>query len=202
MRRRTLPGTTLEVSEVCLGTMTWGEQNSEADAHAQLDLAVSRGVNFIDTAEMYPVPPNATTQGRTESYLGSWIAKRGRDGLVIASKIAGPGRRDWIRNGRTDITRSQTDPSCAWYLASGKGTSQRRYSRSSFDRPSTGRIRAGDRSSLTCPSTVSVRTIRAPFGESTSSTRMTFAPFSAIVWSSSVTDPVAKLPLMSNFNPP
>ena len=105
MKRRTLPGSDLEVSEVCLGTMTWGDQNSEADAHAQLDLAVARGVNFIDTAEMYPVPPQAATQGRTEAYLGSWLAKRGRDGLVIASKVAGPGRRDWIRGGRTDLTR-------------------------------------------------------------------------------------------------
>jgi aryl-alcohol dehydrogenase-like predicted oxidoreductase len=105
MKRRLLPGSDLEVSEVCLGTMTWGDQNSEADAHAQLDLAVARGVNFIDTAEMYPVPPQAATQGRTEAYLGSWLAKRGRDGLVIASKVAGPGRRDWIRGGRTDLTR-------------------------------------------------------------------------------------------------
>jgi len=105
MKKRTLPGTALEVSEACLGTMTWGEQNSEAEAHEQLDLAVARGVNFIDTAEMYPVPVSAQTQGRTESYLGSWLAKRGRDGLVIASKIAGPGRREWIRDGRTDLTR-------------------------------------------------------------------------------------------------
>ncbi len=105
MRNRTLPGSTLSVSEVCLGTMTWGEQNSEADAHAQLDLAVAEGVNFIDTAEMYPVPPNATTQGRTESYLGSWLARQPRDRLVVATKVAGPGRRDWIRGGRTDLTR-------------------------------------------------------------------------------------------------
>ena len=105
MKRRTLPGTELEVSEVCLGTMTWGDQNSEAEAHEQLDLAVARGVNFIDTAEMYPVPPKSETQGRTEAYLGRWLAKRGREGLVIASKVAGPGRRDWIRGGRTDLTR-------------------------------------------------------------------------------------------------
>jgi aryl-alcohol dehydrogenase (NADP+) len=105
MKRRTLPGTDLEVSEACLGTMTFGEQNSEAEAHAQLDRVVARGVNFIDTAEMYPVPPNGTTQGRTEAFIGTWIAKRGREGLVIATKIAGPGRRDWIRDGRTDITR-------------------------------------------------------------------------------------------------
>ena len=104
MRYRTLPGTALEVSEVCLGTMTWGEQNSEADAHQQLDYATGHGVNFIDTAEMYPAPPRPATQGRTETYLGNWLARRGRDGLVIATKVAGPGRRDWIRNGRTDLT--------------------------------------------------------------------------------------------------
>ena len=104
MKFRTLPGTDLNVSQVCLGTMTWGEQNTEAQAHAQLDYAVDRGINFIDTAEMYPVPPNGRTQGRTETYLGTWLARRPRVGLVIATKIAGPGRRDWIRNGRTDLT--------------------------------------------------------------------------------------------------
>ncbi|MEP6996263.1 MAG: aldo/keto reductase [Betaproteobacteria bacterium] len=105
MKYRILPGTALRVSEVCLGSMTWGEQNSEAEAHAQLDYAVARGMNFIDTAEMYPAPPNAATQGRTESYIGNWLASRKADGLVVASKVAGPGRRDWIRDGRTDLTR-------------------------------------------------------------------------------------------------
>ncbi len=105
MKYRTLPGTDLEVSEVCLGTMTWGEQNDEAQAHAQLDYALAQGINFIDTAEMYPVPPDAATQGRTETILGSWLAGRAHDGLIIATKVAGPGRRDWIRNGRTDLTR-------------------------------------------------------------------------------------------------
>jgi aryl-alcohol dehydrogenase-like predicted oxidoreductase len=105
MKQRTLPGSDLTVSEVCLGTMTWGEQNSEAEAHAQLDLAVARGVNFIDTAEMYPVPPMARTQGRTESILGTWLARQRRSDLVIATKVAGPGRRDWIRNGRNDLHR-------------------------------------------------------------------------------------------------
>ncbi len=105
MKLRTLPGTDLHVSQVCLGTMTWGEQNTEADAHAQLDLALDAGINFIDTAEMYPVPPNGETQGRTEAYIGTWLAKRKRrDDVVIATKVAGPGRRDWIRNGRTDLT--------------------------------------------------------------------------------------------------
>src|SRR5450432_3668774 len=105
MKYRVLPSTKLNVSEVCLGTMTWGEQNSEAEGHAQLDYAIAQGINFIDTAEMYPVPPNGTTQGRTETILGNWLGRRPRGNLVIATKVAGPGRRDWIRGGRTDLTR-------------------------------------------------------------------------------------------------
>ena len=105
MQTLTLPGTDLDVSKVCLGTMTWGQQNTEAEAHEQLDYAVAQGINFIDTAEMYPVPPNAQTQGRTETYLGTWLAKQRRDSLIIATKVAGPGRRDWIRGGRTDLTK-------------------------------------------------------------------------------------------------
>jgi aryl-alcohol dehydrogenase-like predicted oxidoreductase len=104
MQFKNLPGTELNVSRVCLGTMTWGEQNSEDEAHEQLDYAVDQGINFIDTAEMYPVPPNAKTQGRTETYLGTWMTRQQRDRLVIATKVAGPGRREWIRNGRTDLT--------------------------------------------------------------------------------------------------
>src|SRR3954447_25484839 len=105
MKKHQLGRTDLSVSRVCLGTMTFGEQNTEADAHEQLDLALARGINFIDTAEMYPVPPRAETQGRTEMYLGKWLARHRGEKLVIASKVAGPGRRDWIRNGRTDLTR-------------------------------------------------------------------------------------------------
>jgi aryl-alcohol dehydrogenase-like predicted oxidoreductase len=105
MQFRTLSGTDLKISEVCLGTMTWGEQNSEAEAHQQLDYAVAQGVNFIDTAEMYPVPPNGTTQGRTETFLGTWLKRQRRADVIIATKVAGPGRRDWIRSGRTDLTR-------------------------------------------------------------------------------------------------
>ena len=100
-----LPGTDMQVSKVCLGTMTWGQQNSEPEAHEQLDYAVAQGVNFIDTAEMYPVPPNAQTQGRTETFIGTWLRRQQRDRLCIATKVAGPGRRDWIRGGRTDLTR-------------------------------------------------------------------------------------------------
>jgi aryl-alcohol dehydrogenase-like predicted oxidoreductase len=99
MEFRQLGGSDLRVSALCLGTMTFGEQNSEADAHEQLDMAVSRGVNFIDAAEMYPVPPRAETQGRTESYIGSWLKHQRRDSLIVATKIAGPSRGfAWIRN--------------------------------------------------------------------------------------------------------
>ncbi|NPE58049.1 NADP(H)-dependent aldo-keto reductase [Dickeya dadantii] len=88
-----IPHSSLEVSTLGLGTMTFGEQNSEADAHAQLDLAVAAGVNLIDTAEIYPVPPRSETQGLTESYIGSWLKSRGgREKLIIASKVAGPVR--------------------------------------------------------------------------------------------------------------
>ena len=86
MKYRLLPGTQLNVSEVCLGTMTWGEQNSEAEGHAQLDYAVAQGVNFIDTAEMYPVPPRAATQGRTESILGTWLARSRRRATISSSR--------------------------------------------------------------------------------------------------------------------
>jgi len=107
MKLNRLGTSALEVSEICLGTMTWGEQNSEAEGHAQIEWALGRGINFIDTAEMYPVPPAQKTQGATEKILGSWLGrnKAQRAGLVIASKIAGPGRREWIRNGESNITR-------------------------------------------------------------------------------------------------
>ncbi|MEO8332658.1 MAG: NADP(H)-dependent aldo-keto reductase [Gallionella sp.] len=99
MEFRRLGESDLQVSALSLGTMTFGEQNSEADAHAQLDLAVSRGVNFIDSAEMYPVPPRAETQGRTESYIGTWLKHQPRDKLIVATKITGPSRGfSWIRN--------------------------------------------------------------------------------------------------------
>ncbi|WP_435628514.1 NADP(H)-dependent aldo-keto reductase [Candidatus Ferrigenium straubiae] len=100
MEYRKLGNSNLMVSTLSLGTMTFGEQNSEVEAHAQLDLAVAHGVNFIDTAEMYPVAPRAETAGRTESYLGTWLKRQRRDQLVVASKIAGPARGfSWIRGG-------------------------------------------------------------------------------------------------------
>jgi len=101
MQYRQLGRTDERVSAVCLGTMTWGQQNTEAEAHDQLDLAVDHGVNFIDTAEMYPVPPRAETQGLTERYIGTWLAKRSdRERLLIATKVTGPSDNlDWLRGG-------------------------------------------------------------------------------------------------------
>lgn len=101
MHYRPLGQTDLSVSAICLGTMTFGEQNTEAQAHEQLDRALAAGINFIDTAEMYPVPPRAETQGRTESYIGSWLKKTGRrDDIVLASKVAGPGNGlNYLRGG-------------------------------------------------------------------------------------------------------
>ncbi|MEM0704175.1 NADP(H)-dependent aldo-keto reductase [Enterobacter quasihormaechei] len=95
MHYHRIPHSALEISQLGLGTMTFGEQNSEADAHAQLDYAVSQGINLIDVAEMYPVPPRPETQGLTETYVGNWLAKRGnREKLVLASKVSGPSRNN------------------------------------------------------------------------------------------------------------
>ena len=102
----TLLGTSgLQVSKVCLGTMTFGEQNTEADAHSQLDYAFERGINFIDTAEMYPVMPRAQTQGSTERFIGSWLKKTGKRGdLVLATKVAGPNpAMHWVRGGANNL---------------------------------------------------------------------------------------------------
>ncbi len=98
MDYRRLGCTDLNVSQVCLGTMTWGEQNSEDDAFAQLDYALDQGVNFIDTAELYPVPRRGDTQGRTETYIGNWLSRRGgRDRLILATKVTGRSQDAWFR---------------------------------------------------------------------------------------------------------
>lgn len=109
MEYRQLGNSDLNVSALSLGTMTFGEQNTENEAHAQLDYAVSQGINFIDTAEMYPVPPRGETVHRTENYIGTWLKQQPRDKLILATKIAGPGRGfGWIRNGpRIDRTHIQ-----------------------------------------------------------------------------------------------
>jgi len=92
MKYTTLPNTDLKVSKICLGTMTWGNQNTEADGHDQMDLALEKGVNFFDTAELYAVPATPEAYGSTEKIIGSWFKKTGnRDKVVLASKIAGAG---------------------------------------------------------------------------------------------------------------
>jgi aryl-alcohol dehydrogenase-like predicted oxidoreductase len=109
MLYRPLGNTDLEVSVICLGSMTWGEQNSEQEGHRQLDYALEQGVNFIDTAELYAIPPKAETYGRTEEIIGSWLKLRGkREQVILASKIAGPGEGwiDYIRNGKTRFDRA------------------------------------------------------------------------------------------------
>lgn len=105
MQKVVLGSSSLNVSKICLGTMTFGEQNTEAEAHSQLDYALERGINFIDTAEMYPVMPRAETQGTTERFIGSWLKKSGQRGnVVLATKVAGPNpAMHWVRDGKNDL---------------------------------------------------------------------------------------------------
>lgn len=99
MKYHILGSSDLKVSDVCLGTMTWGEQNTEQEAHAQLNLATEAGVTFIDAAEMYPVPGRAETSGLTEAYLGSWLKNQSRSKYVVATKVIGKSAMNWIRGG-------------------------------------------------------------------------------------------------------
>lgn len=101
-----LGASSLSVPDICLGTMTFGQQTAEADAHSQLDLALANGVSFIDAAEMYPVPSRAETSGATETIIGKWLARQDREKIIVATKIAGPGRGlNWIRGGPTAYDR-------------------------------------------------------------------------------------------------
>ena len=107
MKFRNIPHTDIEVSAICLGSMNWGQQNSEQEGHEQLDYAMTQGINFIDTAEMYPVPPTKEKQGLTESYIGSWLAKRkNRNDLIIASKVTGPSTLVRTRNNAARLDRA------------------------------------------------------------------------------------------------
>jgi len=99
MEYRRLGHTDIEVSSICLGTMTWGQQNTEAEGHEQMDYAVEMGINFFDTAEMYAVPPMAETQGKTEEIIGTWFQKTGkREDIILASKVAGRSPMNWLRD--------------------------------------------------------------------------------------------------------
>ena len=103
MKFKKLGNTDLDVSLICLGTMTWGTQNTEKDAFEQMDYSISQGVNFFDTAEIYSVPPTSDSYGKTEVMIGNWFEKRkNRDKIILASKVAGPGC-DWIRGGRNNF---------------------------------------------------------------------------------------------------
>ena len=106
MERRELGRSGIQVSAICLGTMTWGEQNTESEAHAQLDWALDAGVNFVDTAEMYAIPPRAETYGLTEAYIGSWVkTSKKRDKVVLATKVVGQARFSYIRGGNHCLDR-------------------------------------------------------------------------------------------------
>lgn len=106
MTLRTIDGK--EVSKICLGTMTWGQQNTEAEAHEQISYALDHGINMLDAAEMYPVPPRAETQGRTEEYIGTWFKKTGlRDKYILATKAAGPNPEFHYLRGGPRFTREQ-----------------------------------------------------------------------------------------------
>ena len=101
MKYTNIPHTDIKVSKICLGTMTWGNQNTEAEGHEQMDYALEQGVNFFDTAELYPVPATEETYAETERIIGTWFKKTGnRDKVVLASKIAGPG--DYTAHIRTN----------------------------------------------------------------------------------------------------
>ena len=114
MDYRELGRTGLKVSSLCLGTMTFGEQNSEADGHAQMDYARERGINIFDAAEIYPVPPKPETQGRTEAIIGTWLAARGmRDKVMIATKVAGRGKMTWLRQDGATTRHSEAQINAA-----------------------------------------------------------------------------------------
>jgi aryl-alcohol dehydrogenase-like predicted oxidoreductase len=112
MRKRPLGRTGLAVSQICLGTMTWGQQNTEAEGHAQMDYAVAQGVNFFDTAELYAIPPRPETQGSTERIVGTWFKSRGgRDRIVLATKVIGRSEMTWFRDDGSpgELSRAQIE---------------------------------------------------------------------------------------------
>jgi aryl-alcohol dehydrogenase-like predicted oxidoreductase len=114
MKRIQLGSSSLSVTNVCLGTMTFGQQNTEAEAHAQLDYALDQGVNFFDAAEMYPVPSRGETSGLTEKYVGTWLKRQARDKITLATKATGPGRGfEWIRDGKLNFSRANLE--CAFH---------------------------------------------------------------------------------------
>ena len=111
MNYRKLGNTELDVSAICLGTMTWGEQNNQKEAFEQMDYAIDHGINFFDTAELYAIPPNKKTYGKTEEIIGNWFEqKNNREKIILATKISGPGP-SWIRGGGLQYTKENIEKS-------------------------------------------------------------------------------------------
>ena len=111
MNYRKLGNTELDVSAICLGTMTWGEQNNQKEAFEQMDYAIDHGMNFFDTAELYAIPPNKKTYGKTEEIIGNWFEqKNNREKIILATKISGPGP-SWIRGGGLQYTKENIEKS-------------------------------------------------------------------------------------------
>ena len=110
MEYRKLGNTDIKVSLICLGTMTWGQQNTEDEGHEQMDYAVDQGVNFFDTAELYSIPPKEETQGSTERIIGSWFEKKGcRQDIILATKVAGRSGMKWFRGGETRLNKENIE---------------------------------------------------------------------------------------------
>ena len=108
MDYRKLGRTGVKVSAICLGTMTFGQQNTEAEGHAQMDYAVDRGITIFDAAELYPIPPKPETQGHTEAIIGTWLASRkARDKVMVATKAIGRTKMDWLRKDRSSGRQSR-----------------------------------------------------------------------------------------------
>ena len=108
MEYRALGRTGIKVSSICLGTMTWGQQNSESEGHEQMDYALDAGVSFFDTSEIYPIPPQAETQGRTETIIGTWFeARKNRDKVILATKVAGRSTMTWLRKDGSPAQQSR-----------------------------------------------------------------------------------------------
>tara|TARA_Y100000816_G_scaffold292488_1_gene288035 strand:- start:1682 stop:2722 length:1041 start_codon:yes stop_codon:yes gene_type:complete len=110
MKFKKLGNTDLDVSLICLGTMTWGQQNTEEEGHEQMDYAIDQGINFFDTAELYSIPPKAETQGSTETIIGTWFKKnKNRDKVILATKVAGRSGMKWFRGGETRLDKENIE---------------------------------------------------------------------------------------------
>ena len=110
MEFKKLGNTDIDVSLICLGTMTWGQQNTQEEGFEQMDYALEQGINFFDTAELYSIPPRAETQGSTETIIGNWFKKNGnRKEIILATKVAGRSGMKWFRGGETRLNKENIE---------------------------------------------------------------------------------------------